>query len=77
MFIIFRCGGGSGRRDYLNIEELVKFLNETQRDPRLNEILYPYVTPERAKEIIHMYEPNKSSAEKGKIPKQGFEGAQK
>ena len=44
---------------------LVEFLNNSQRDPRLNEILYPYFTPQRAQIIINLYETNKDFAMKG------------
>lgn len=48
------------------------FLNNTQRDPRLNEILYPYADTERAKEIITQYEPNKVNKQKGLLSLDGF-----
>ncbi len=35
---------------------LVEFMNERQRDPRLNEILYPSYTEKRCMEIIQLYE---------------------
>ena len=52
--------------------QVVDFLNKTQRDPRLNEILYPYANPARAKELIHQYEPNKFNAQKGQLSLDGF-----
>ncbi len=33
------------------------FLNSYQRDPRLNEILYPYANPDRARDLFQQYEP--------------------
>lgn len=45
--------------------QFVEFLNKTQRDPRLNEILYPYANTSRAKDLINQYEPNKTNAQKG------------
>lgn len=50
----------------MTVDQLVEFLNKEQRDPRLNEILYPYANPARARDIIKQYEPNKSLAQKGK-----------
>ena len=48
------------------------FINKEQRDPRLNEILYPYTTPERATELITAYEPNVYNAQRGMISLDGF-----
>lgn len=50
----------------MNVDQLVDFLNKEQRDPRLNEILYPYAKRARGKEIIAQHEPNKSNIAKGK-----------
>jgi phosphatidylinositol phospholipase C beta len=38
------------------VDQFVLFLNEKQRDPRLNEILYPLYDEKRASEIISTYE---------------------
>lgn len=43
----------------------MEFLNSYQRDPRLNEILYPYANPDRAKDIFNQYEPCESNIAKG------------
>lgn len=56
----------------MSTSQLVDFLNKTQRDPRLNEILYPYANPARAKELICQYEPNKFYAQKGQLSLDGF-----
>lgn len=45
-----------GKSDRINLEQFVNFLNEKQRDPRLNEILYPLYDEKRALEIITDYE---------------------
>ncbi|XP_034832717.1 1-phosphatidylinositol 4,5-bisphosphate phosphodiesterase isoform X1 [Maniola hyperantus] len=45
-----------GKSDRINLEQFVNFLNEKQRDPRLNEILYPLYDDKRALEIITDYE---------------------
>lgn len=58
---------GAKKKPYLTIEQLVDFLNNRQRDPRLNEILYPYYNIERAQAIINSYESNTDFADKGKI----------
>ena len=58
---------GAKKKPYLTVDQLVDFLNNRQRDPRLNEILFPYCTSEKAQAIINKYEPNKDFAKKGKI----------
>ncbi|XP_037908044.1 1-phosphatidylinositol 4,5-bisphosphate phosphodiesterase classes I and II [Hermetia illucens] len=63
---------GTSKRRCMTTSQLVDFLNKTQRDPRLNEILYPYANTARAKEIIHEYEPNKFNAQKGLLSLDGF-----
>ena len=45
----------------MTMEQLVTFLNDYQRDPRLNEILYPYADNNRAKEVIAQYETSKDN----------------
>lgn len=52
--------------------QLVDFLNKTQRDPRLNEILYPYANTARAKDIIAQNEPNKYNVQKAQLSFDGF-----
>lgn len=56
----------------MSTTQLVDFLNKTQRDPRLNEILHPYANTARAKELIAQYEPNKINAQKGQLSLDGF-----
>lgn len=45
-----------GKAESINLEQFITFLNEKQRDPRLNEILYPLYDEKRALEIIETYE---------------------
>ena len=54
------------------MKSLIEFLNEKQRDPRLNEILYPHYNESRAMEIIRTYEKNPDLVEKGLISKEVF-----
>ncbi|GFX64238.1 1-phosphatidylinositol 4,5-bisphosphate phosphodiesterase classes I and II [Trichonephila clavipes] len=56
----------------MTVDQLVEFLNKEQRDPRLNEILYPYADPARVRELIMQYEPHKSYAQKGLLSVDGF-----
>ncbi|XP_055375771.1 1-phosphatidylinositol 4,5-bisphosphate phosphodiesterase classes I and II [Condylostylus longicornis] len=69
---IFDSIVGNSKRRCMTTSQLVDFLNKTQRDPRLNEILYPYANTTRAKEIICDYEPNKFNAAKGLLSLDGF-----
>ncbi|XP_078036358.1 phospholipase C at 21C isoform X2 [Augochlora pura] len=62
----------NNKRRLMSVSQLVDFLNETQRDPRLNEILYPYANEARAKAIISQYEPNKLHAYRGQLSFDGF-----
>lgn len=43
------------------MEQLINFLNEKQRDPRMNEILYPLYDEKRSQEIIDTYEQNEEA----------------
>ncbi|KAL0109390.1 hypothetical protein PUN28_014453 [Cardiocondyla obscurior] len=63
---------GNNKRKLMSVSQFVDFLNKSQRDPRLNEILYPYANEARAKDIINQYEPNKSNANKGQLSFDGF-----
>lgn len=64
------CGGS--KKKAMTVDQLVDFLNKEQRDPRLNEILYPYANPARARDLIAQYEPNKSYVSKGLFSVDGF-----
>lgn len=64
------CGGG--KRKGMTAAQLVDFLNLTQRDPRLNEILHPYANLTRAKDIIAEYEPTKNNVNRGVLGIDGF-----
>lgn len=43
------------------MDQFINFLNEKQRDPRLNEILYPLYDEKRALEIINTYEQDEAA----------------
>ncbi|XP_072383579.1 1-phosphatidylinositol 4,5-bisphosphate phosphodiesterase isoform X3 [Diabrotica undecimpunctata] len=58
--------------DYLTLDQFINFLNEKQRDPRLNEILYPLYDEKRAQEIINTYEQDEVSRTEGKLTKDGL-----
>uniref|UniRef100_A0A8D0HA25 1-phosphatidylinositol 4,5-bisphosphate phosphodiesterase n=1 Tax=Sphenodon punctatus TaxID=8508 RepID=A0A8D0HA25_SPHPU len=68
---LFRKINGD-KTDYLTVDQLVSFLNEHQRDPRLNEILFPFYDPKRAMQIIETYEPDEDLKNKGLMSSDGF-----
>ncbi|XP_016283310.1 1-phosphatidylinositol 4,5-bisphosphate phosphodiesterase beta-4 isoform X1 [Monodelphis domestica] len=68
---LFRKINGD-KTDYLTVDQLVSFLNEHQRDPRLNEILFPFYDTKRAMQIIETYEPDDELKTKGLISSDGF-----
>ncbi|KAI8431911.1 hypothetical protein MSG28_004462 [Choristoneura fumiferana] len=61
-----------GKSDRINLEQFVNFLNEKQRDPRLNEILYPLYEDKRAIEIINTYEQNEEARNDKCLTKDGL-----
>nr|XP_020488048.1 1-phosphatidylinositol 4,5-bisphosphate phosphodiesterase beta-4 isoform X2 [Labrus bergylta] len=60
------------KTDYLTVDQLVSFLNENQRDPRLNEILFPFYDPKRVMQIIEKYERDEELKKKGCMSSDGF-----
>lgn len=60
------------KKKLMTVDQFVDFLNRTQRDPRLNEILHPYANSDRAKDLIREFEPNKQSAQRGLLSFDGF-----
>ncbi|CAH2041742.1 unnamed protein product, partial [Iphiclides podalirius] len=61
-----------GKSDRINLDQFVNFLNEKQRDPRLNEILYPLYDDKRALEIITDYEQNEEAKNAKCLTKDGL-----
>ncbi|KAK7907215.1 hypothetical protein WMY93_015827 [Mugilogobius chulae] len=55
---------GAKSQQYLNVEQMTEFINSKQRDPRLNEILYPPLKPEQVQLLVDKYEPSPELAEK-------------
>uniref|UniRef100_A0A8C7W450 Phosphoinositide phospholipase C n=1 Tax=Oncorhynchus mykiss TaxID=8022 RepID=A0A8C7W450_ONCMY len=41
---------------YLSVDQMTEFINERQRDPRLNEILYPPLRPSQTQTLMEKYE---------------------
>ncbi|KAI1895915.1 hypothetical protein AGOR_G00111690 [Albula goreensis] len=63
---------GAKKGRYLTVEQMTDFINNKQRDPRLNEILYPPLKPDQTQLLIDKYEPDVSVAQKGQISVEGF-----
>ncbi|XP_046981593.1 1-phosphatidylinositol 4,5-bisphosphate phosphodiesterase isoform X2 [Schistocerca americana] len=61
-----------GKADRINLDQFITFLNEKQRDPRLNEILYPLYDEKRAAEIITTYEQDEEAKNEKKLTKDGL-----
>ncbi|XP_053140736.1 1-phosphatidylinositol 4,5-bisphosphate phosphodiesterase beta-1 isoform X15 [Hemicordylus capensis] len=67
-----RAPSGAKSRPYLTVDQMMEFINLKQRDPRLNEILYPPLKQEQVQQLIEKYEPNNGLAKKGQISVDGF-----
>ncbi|XP_075719176.1 1-phosphatidylinositol 4,5-bisphosphate phosphodiesterase beta-1 [Rhinoderma darwinii] len=63
---------GTKSKPYLTADQMTEFINSKQRDPRLNEILYPPLKQEQIQLLIEKYEPNSSLATKGQMSVEGF-----
>ncbi|XP_063300076.1 1-phosphatidylinositol 4,5-bisphosphate phosphodiesterase beta-1 isoform X2 [Pelobates fuscus] len=63
---------GSKTNPYLTVDQMTEFINSKQRDPRLNEILYPPLKQEQVQQLIEKYERNSTFAAKGHISVEGF-----
>ncbi|XP_072121625.1 1-phosphatidylinositol 4,5-bisphosphate phosphodiesterase beta-1 isoform X1 [Mobula birostris] len=63
---------GAKSKPYLTVDQMTDFINSKQRDPRLNEILYPPMKQEQVQQLIEKYEPNESLAKRGQISIDGF-----
>ncbi|KAG2467475.1 PLCB1 phosphodiesterase, partial [Polypterus senegalus] len=68
--IFAECGAKS--KPFLTTDQMTEFINTKQRDPRLNEILYPPLKQEQVQLLIEKYEPNSTLAKKGQISVDGF-----
>jgi hypothetical protein len=55
---------GSKRKLHLNPNQFEDFLNKKQRDPGLNELLYPFYTTEKAATLIQKFETDESFRKK-------------
>ncbi|TSK58033.1 1-phosphatidylinositol 4,5-bisphosphate phosphodiesterase beta-1 [Bagarius yarrelli] len=63
---------GAKSRPYLTVDQMTDFINNKQRDPRLNEILYPPLKPEQVQALVEKYEPDTMLYQRGQISVEGF-----
>uniref|UniRef100_A0A672NZQ5 Phosphoinositide phospholipase C n=2 Tax=Sinocyclocheilus grahami TaxID=75366 RepID=A0A672NZQ5_SINGR len=63
---------GVKSRNYLTVDQMTEFINNKQRDPRLNEILYPPLKPEQTQLLMEKFEPNPAMIQRGQISVEGF-----
>ncbi|XP_044148313.1 1-phosphatidylinositol 4,5-bisphosphate phosphodiesterase beta-1 [Bufo gargarizans] len=63
---------GTKSKPYLTVDQMTEFINSKQRDPRLNEILYPPLKQGQVQLLIEKYEPSSSLASKGQLSVEGF-----
>ena len=59
-------------KDYITPERLLDFLNTVQRDPRLNEILYPKLSRAGLEGFLSQYEPDQKFRGRDLIGLEGF-----
>ncbi|KAL4656410.1 1-phosphatidylinositol 4,5-bisphosphate phosphodiesterase beta-2 isoform X3 [Arapaima gigas] len=71
IYEIFTSYSARGK-PYMTKENLIKFLNEKQRDSRLNEELFPPLRPDQVKALIEKYEPSTSNSSRGNISPEGL-----
>ncbi|KTF92287.1 hypothetical protein cypCar_00046658 [Cyprinus carpio] len=55
---------GAKSRSYLTVDQMTEFINNKQRDPRLNEILYPPLKPEQTQLLMEKFEPSAAGIQK-------------
>ena len=63
-FTIIKRAISSRKNWLLNAEKFEKFLNDEQRDPSLNELLYPFYTTDKAADLIQKFEVDESCRKK-------------
>uniref|UniRef100_A0A7N6FIM9 1-phosphatidylinositol 4,5-bisphosphate phosphodiesterase n=1 Tax=Anabas testudineus TaxID=64144 RepID=A0A7N6FIM9_ANATE len=66
---IFKLGGNDGT---LSVDQMTDFINNKQRDPRLNEILYPPLRPAQTRTLMERYQHDQAQLKQGLISLQAF-----
>lgn len=52
-------------KPYMTKDHLTKFINQKQRDPRLNTLLFPPARPDQVQGLIDKYEPSGINVQRG------------
>ncbi|XP_019715512.1 1-phosphatidylinositol 4,5-bisphosphate phosphodiesterase beta-1 [Hippocampus comes] len=67
---IFKVQGGDDGA--MSVDRMTDFINNKQRDPRLNEILYPPLRPAQTQTLLERHQSDKTLLEQGLISLQAF-----
>ncbi|XP_047594344.1 1-phosphatidylinositol 4,5-bisphosphate phosphodiesterase beta-2 isoform X4 [Lutra lutra] len=59
-------------KPYMTKEHLTKFINQKQRDPRLNSLLFPLARPDQVQGLIDKYEPSGINVQRGQLSPEGM-----
>lgn len=59
-------------KPYMTKEHLTKFINQKQRDSRLNSLLFPPARPEQVQGLIEKYEPSGINVQRGQLSPEGM-----
>ncbi|XP_064148267.1 1-phosphatidylinositol 4,5-bisphosphate phosphodiesterase beta-2 isoform X3 [Loxodonta africana] len=59
-------------KPYMTKEHLTKFINQKQRDPRLNSLLFPPAQPDQVQGLIDKYEPSGINVQRGQLSPEGM-----
>ncbi|CAN2389953.1 phosphatidylinositol phospholipase C activity, partial [Pristimantis euphronides] len=62
----------SKAKPYMTKDHLTKFINQKQRDSRLNELLFPAAKTEQVKVLIEKYEPSAINKQRGQLSPEGM-----
>ncbi|KAA0723702.1 1-phosphatidylinositol 4,5-bisphosphate phosphodiesterase beta-3 [Triplophysa tibetana] len=63
---------GSKGKPFLSLDQLMGFINNKQRDSRLNEVLYPPLKREQVRQVLEKYETNISQLERDQFSMMAF-----
>uniref|UniRef100_A0AAQ5XK10 Phosphoinositide phospholipase C n=1 Tax=Amphiprion ocellaris TaxID=80972 RepID=A0AAQ5XK10_AMPOC len=67
---IFKLQGANGGT--MSVDQMTEFINNKQRDPRLNEILYPPLRPAQTHSLMERYQHDQAQLKQGSISLQAF-----
>ncbi|KAL2790373.1 1-phosphatidylinositol 4,5-bisphosphate phosphodiesterase beta-2 isoform 2 [Daubentonia madagascariensis] len=59
-------------KPYMTKEHLTKFINQNQRDSRLNSLLFPPARPDQVQGLIDKYEPSGINMQRGQLSPEGM-----